>query len=561
MRRLRLPAGVPTKFIFDFRTMLWAFGWLLAIAVLSSAVDLSVETVALWAIVHGLTLLLAGAAIYLRVIQLQRKHVSKVDLWVVIRLGAYAGAVKGISTYGAALAFGLVSHDPATALLRILGAVLVGTWVLVVLAYSLKTLDELRQARAALIRKNTESRLAAESGVAGGELTESIQIIEQLRNSITSTASNADSKRIREAVDSIIRPTSRALWTIEGRRYPPLRPVSFYRVALSSLALNPVLISGVWALTSFTGLATRAGFTATAGYVAITGVIAAVLFRLIRLGWLRSAALSAATVAAVSLTATLSGWLLSTTLLPTAALTITTTIAGAIWMTFVVIGASIISGALELRRVVLRDLESTQTQALVEERAQDDASRLVHTRLATELHGRVQSNLLGIAAALESRELPGAEVIMQLDSVLADLNKLAQRKGTLVDPDVPKQNRLQVLIASWAGIVDISIESSNTDELARLMASSPEVFEIIREGVTNAHRHGLASRVVISLRLISEGEFEIAVTDNGYGPRAGQPGLGATMLDHWTHRNWSLRGNDFGGSTLTARVTDPRAAG
>ena len=96
---------------------------------------------------------------------------------------------------------------------------------------------------------------------------------------------------------------------------------------------------------------------------------------------------------------------------------------------------------------------------------------------------------------------------------------------------------------------DIDIDSDTEHQLENLVHSRPEMLEVVREAITNAHRHGAASAISIELENAPEG-VELIISDNGYGPRGGEPGLGSALLDGLAGASWRLETGVPTGATL-----------
>ena len=86
--------------------------------------------------------------------------------------------------------------------------------------------------------------------------------------------------------------------------------------------------------------------------------------------------------------------------------------------------------------------------------------------------------------------------------------------------------------AAWRGLLRIDIDQVTESVLEQLCESHPEVLELVREAITNAQRHGAASVVSIEIEQRPEG-VDVTVSDNGYGPRGGTPGIGSALFDRY----------------------------
>ena len=64
------------------------------------------------------------------------------------------------------------------------------------------------------------------------------------------------------------------------------------------------------------------------------------------------------------------------------------------------------------------------------------------------------------------------------------------------------------------------------------------INEIVKECVSNAIRHGQASKVTVTFFDSQDGSISISVTNNGDGPISTEQGVGSQMLDEIT-MSWS----------------------
>lgn len=183
----------------------------------------------------------------------------------------------------------------------------------------------------------------------------------------------------------------------------------------------------------------------------------------------------------------------------------------------------------------LLTLRNTLRREQVEAFARSMKVASIARDLAQMLHGSVQSRLIACAMLLESDA-------SQNDN--AKLNAaLAQALDVLSSPLQPHQRADSMLdeidrkVALWDGFCDFNVHV--TDAAASSMAGAV-VGRVVEEGITNALRHGGATRIDIEIDAEADGNVSIVMLDNGVGPQAGPPGLGAAYLDQATGRRWWL---------------------
>lgn len=160
-------------------------------------------------------------------------------------------------------------------------------------------------------------------------------------------------------------------------------------------------------------------------------------------------------------------------------------------------------------------------------------------RWALTIHGTVQGSLTAALARLKNGE--------HLDS--AELRRISkhvlQAKRGLSGPtessfDLGKAIRQQ--LATWRGILKITVDtrSPGFEILAADRWASFCANEIIKEGLSNAFRHGAAKNVYINFEGKQEGFLNIILDNDGKAPDPNrETGLGSQLLDEIA-RPWTL---------------------
>ena len=558
-----IPTRVPRRHLMPVRSLLPFAPLIVVIAALASTPSFDVPNVALWLGIHAVTLLLAGLAGIGLSALVRLAGVVTVSFWWVIAMGAVVGGVKAFGTIAVENILGLVDAPPEALIARALGAIAVGIWLVSIFALGKTALEGLEAARDEVIRRNVATRLAEEIHTPRGEVSQSLAAISALRRDVAERDRRPQPDDIRAVVDSTIRPLSRALWAVEDRRYPATKLVALYQVALRSFTARAWLIALVWSATTFTAFVAPAGFVYAATYSVVVGVVAFAVFSAVRLGWTESITVSLVVVTLSSVGSVVVGYLLTGLILSTTpqAVDLVGIVSGVVWMVFVVLGSSILSGVMQLREVIKRDLDTGSTQELIRQRADDDTATASTKRLATRLHGSIQSGLLGLAAALDRGTITSADVDKKLAAIARELELLHHTEDQVPDGAlVSTATTLADVASQWRGIVEVTIDDTSASLLDSLLRSRPDTIELLREALTNAHRHGRATSATIAATADPSGDITVSVTDSGYGPTAGTPGLGSTLLDAWTGSRWSLEQAPTGGSQLMATLSPQHQA-
>lgn len=183
-----------------------------------------------------------------------------------------------------------------------------------------------------------------------------------------------------------------------------------------------------------------------------------------------------------------------------------------------------------LRESIARDLHDSVVQSLAGTRYWLTSLRGTADpqRIATEL-ARIDESL-----ATEQRQ------IRKMIDILRSGDRLAGHSDALAQ----LREVSEALTRQWQ--VEVDVEATSSDFLLpsdRVL----ELTQMLREAVSNAVRHGGASRVSVGLNKISSGELELRITDNGRG-----------FSDAQFDQPWSLgeRVSSLGGTMMLSRERD-----
>ena len=182
--------------------------------------------------------------------------------------------------------------------------------------------------------------------------------------------------------------------------------------------------------------------------------------------------------------------------------------------------------------------------------------RRVESETASFLHNSVQSRLMAASLQLDlaARQGDQARAADALDQARATLDMAATHSPAIGSPP---RARLDEIALAWEGIADVTIESPDAlePEAAWRMA-----VEAVEECVTNAVRHGHASRVSVRCRQ-DGGAIEIDVDDDGFGLTGAEgAGLGSVWMRHITRGQWS-RTESGSGAKVALRIPIAAAIG
>jgi signal transduction histidine kinase len=106
----------------------------------------------------------------------------------------------------------------------------------------------------------------------------------------------------------------------------------------------------------------------------------------------------------------------------------------------------------------------------------------------------------------------------------------------------------------WAGTIETKwqVAPQALEALRKNPATSECLAEVLREAVSNASKHGKASRMEIAV-IIEDSTLVLQAIDNGSSLKTGKTqGLGTELLDD-VCSSWSLGANEKTGMILIAR--------
>lgn len=159
-------------------------------------------------------------------------------------------------------------------------------------------------------------------------------------------------------------------------------------------------------------------------------------------------------------------------------------------------------------------------------------------RLAFTVHGPIQSALVAAAVTMSR---PGFSAD-QIPGLAATLDQAMAHIDRSTGPPPPARAAVRDLAALWVESARVTVKA--TDDVVEAIdaddALRAVVIEVMREGVSNAIRHGAADSIVISLLRHETGALTVSVDDDGDGaPTRIEWGLGSAMFDEVALR-WQL---------------------
>jgi signal transduction histidine kinase len=152
-------------------------------------------------------------------------------------------------------------------------------------------------------------------------------------------------------------------------------------------------------------------------------------------------------------------------------------------------------------------------------------------RTASVLHGPVQAALFASAMKLSQEQKPTPELVAEVERDIAAALEKLNNPSNLEGENVSEV--LNQIVEIWSDAAQISIEIPEDLQTAITKAplTSEALIEISREFITNAIKHGKASKVSLKVSRLDGARIAIEVVDDGQGlPPGAKPGFGSKLL-------------------------------
>ena len=152
-------------------------------------------------------------------------------------------------------------------------------------------------------------------------------------------------------------------------------------------------------------------------------------------------------------------------------------------------------------------------------------------RTASVLHGPVQAALFASAIKLSQETKPTPALVAEVEQDISAAIEKLNNPSNLEGEDI--SDLLNQIIEIWSDAAEITIEIPEALEAAIAMQplASEALIEISREFITNAIKHGKASKVSLTVSRLDDLRIAIKVVDDGQGlPPGAKPGFGSKLL-------------------------------
>jgi len=222
---------------------------------------------------------------------------------------------------------------------------------------------------------------------------------------------------------------------------------------------------------------------------------------------------------------------------------------------------SIIFGGILISSMVKTDVDNYQkiieTNELLEReiRLLENLSKNNGVKIANLLHGPVQGKIAGVVLALRiyaSNDKAISETEIDkikkiLNSVDRDLDQIINSSNNISQFDFTQS--INKLKSNWGELIQVVIVNENWFDAGLLNSYAASMSEVLDEAISNALRHGLASKVDIGISFVNN-NLKITVTDDGSGIDENyKPGFGMGVYKDNNFKYSIFKGQN-GGSQL-----------
>jgi signal transduction histidine kinase len=176
-------------------------------------------------------------------------------------------------------------------------------------------------------------------------------------------------------------------------------------------------------------------------------------------------------------------------------------------------------------------------------------------KIANLLHGPVQGKIAGVVLALRiyaSNDKAISETEIDrikkiLNSVDRDLDQIINSSNNISQFDFT--HSINKLKSNWGELIQVAIVKENWFDAGLLNSYAASMSEVLDEAISNALRHGLASKVEIGISFVNN-NLKITVTDDGSGIDENyKPGFGMGVYKDNNFKYSIFKGQN-GGSQL-----------
>jgi len=208
------------------------------------------------------------------------------------------------------------------------------------------------------------------------------------------------------------------------------------------------------------------------------------------------------------------------------------------------------------RREIIQQMLKVQGEAQHDLDLLDQSVWVAQRKWSYLIHGTVQAALTVAASRLELSRRPDEKLRVLVES---DINRAKQALTDPPDFSRASAELLKEIAETWEGVCSVSYQIAPSAEQALNQSPTSTIcfIEIVKELVSNASRHGGATKFWLNAYLNPEGDLSLIAGNNGKpAPSDISAGLGFQMITDLT-KNWAIdrKAAGFSANLPLPRVT------
>ncbi len=474
----------------------------------------------------GLVLLLAHLTV------LRHRRTQPVSVWLVIVIGAIAGATRGFVVGYLAVALALPDAGPNAIAVRVATGMGLGAVLVPLAALFISIVATYLSRRTTLVTERQAwevTRMKAE-GVSEGLRR---AFLEDIRGDLHTVAEAQNPE--------LARSMSRRIWettpSASSRERLHIRHVLRTSITSNSYAAWPVSI--IWILSAWGPLSLTLGWLRALTQIAFTVACLWLIFRIGRTLTLRHPRYALVIfIAVIAVTVVVTG--------PVASVifdersmqeSLHFILLNSIWLPLVIMLVTVVAGAIRSSEQVIDALAESVDGEEIRALAAISEEERIRRDVASQLHGNVQARLLASAALMRQPDLMRQLGISNPAEILLDVDDFMFSPAA----NMNISEHIDAVVRPWSALVHTSV---HLDADSVPPECEDAACRIVEEGLSNAYRHGGATSVEIHVIREPAG-LRVRVLDDGGGfTHTPEPGLGMTLINSFEPESWSLTRND-----------------
>ena len=162
--------------------------------------------------------------------------------------------------------------------------------------------------------------------------------------------------------------------------------------------------------------------------------------------------------------------------------------------------------------------------------------------MAQYLHGSLQTRLIGCSLAMD--QASETDDVPALERALSEALAALDTGSTSLTAVQSLRDEVSRKIDLWDGFCafDVVIDERAGDSTDHAVV----VGRVVEEAISNAIRHGHASRVAVAVSQVESGGLSVDILDDGRGPQGGSQGMGSAYLAMVSDGRWTMERSGSG---------------